>query len=257
MATFKTYLKKEVLESIRRYKYLILFLGLIVWGIINTVLLRLLPTLLEGELPPELLQAMQMDRSTAVLSFFQDLFSVGNLLVVFLFMGVVAAERKQKSLMLPFTKNISATGLVLAKAVHYTVVVTIAIVFSVLINILYVFILFEEGSIELVNIVSSTGLYALYFAVTVSLLIFLGSIFKTSIIPGVITLAINFLTPMFHRVPALERILPYNLIEKSYQGFNGAVIWDADIWVTISCALLLIILLNYLAIRRLKVTEVA
>jgi ABC-2 type transport system permease protein len=50
MITFKAYFKKEIMESKRQYKYIILAVGIIAFAILDPVMLKLLPKILENQL---------------------------------------------------------------------------------------------------------------------------------------------------------------------------------------------------------------
>ena len=54
MQTFKAYFKKEVLEAVRTNKYIILFVGTIFWALLDPLLLKLLPIILESSLPVDM-----------------------------------------------------------------------------------------------------------------------------------------------------------------------------------------------------------
>jgi len=54
MKSYKAYFKKEIKESIRSHKYLILFIGIIFWALLDPLMLKLLPLMLRNYLQPEL-----------------------------------------------------------------------------------------------------------------------------------------------------------------------------------------------------------
>ena len=51
MRTFKAYFEKEIMESIRQYRYLVLAVGIIVFAILDPLMLKLLPKILANQYP--------------------------------------------------------------------------------------------------------------------------------------------------------------------------------------------------------------
>lgn len=252
MASFKAYLKKEFLESIRTSRFIILLIGFGAWAIVNPVILKLLPVFLEGQLPVELIDTMVIDRVEALRNYMSDLFSLVNIFIIFTLMGIMADEVGRQKLMLPYSKGVNPTGLVLAKSVHYTVTVILMVLIGFLVNYYYSSILFDQGNISLAEAMSSALLFMVYFSFNVSLLIFISSIFRKGIITGAIVMVMSYMMPLLSNIQSIKEYIPYYLVQKA--GDIGSSLEGT--MPVILVTILAIVLMNIATVIRMKNIEV-
>lgn len=252
MASFKAYLRKEFLESIKTSRFLILFIGFGVWAIINPLTLKLMPIVMEGQFPQEILDLMVVDRVEALKNYMSDLFSLVNIFVIFSLMGIMADEVGRQRLMLPYSKGVNPTGLVLAKSVHYTITVMVMVLIGFVINYYYASILFAEGSITFVEAMASALLFMIYFSFNISLLVFISSLFKKGIIPGAIVLVASYMMPILGNIQSIKEYIPYYLVQRANDIGNALDGTLPVIIITIG----VIALLNMATIWRMKRIEV-
>ena len=125
MTTFKAYFKKEIMESKRQYKYIILAIGIIVFAIINPVMLKLLPKILGQQLKGDLSSFIVSTPKAAINDYIKSLFQIGTLFIIFTLGSNLNEEINEEKLIFPYSKGSQPAGIVLAKIIHYTIVVTI------------------------------------------------------------------------------------------------------------------------------------
>ncbi len=254
MATFKAYLKKEILESSRQYRYIILAAGFLFFAIADPVMIKLLPVILKSQLgsgasdlsallPPS-------TQLTGMQNYIKDLFQIANLVVVFTLCGSLSEELSSEKLIFPYSKGSSPYGIVLAKFINYSAVITFLSFISLLINYYYAGILLKGEAVSLYNVLLSACFVSLYFIFTVSLVLLFSSLFRKAIIAGILVLLINYFSVIFIAVKSISKFLPYELIQ------SAGLFKPADITITIITVILLCILFIALTILRMNKVEV-
>lgn len=253
MASFKAYFKKEVLESIRQSRYIIFLAGFGIWSILNPLTLKFLPNLIGDQLPQELLDLMIPDRIGAIQNFISDIFSLVILFVIFPLMGILADEVGRQRLMLPSSKGMEVPGMVLAKSLHYNLVICIMVLMGFSINFYYTGILFGDGGVTFAHMLGSAIMVMLYFVFVISLLLFVSSLVRKGIIAGLIVLVSSYFMPVLLNIGSIKEYLPYYLVQRAGDISN---VFDGTTLPAIVVTLLLIVSLNALSIWRMKQVEV-
>ena len=251
MASFRAYFKKEILESIRQSRYIIFLAGFGLWSILNPVTLKFLPNLIGDQIPQELLDMMIPDRAGAIQNYIGDIFSIILFFVIFPLMGILAEEVGRQRLMLPFSKGLSATGLVLAKSTHYILVISLMVLMGVSLNYYYTGILFE-GHVPFSDALGTALLIILYFAFIISFLMFISSLVRKGLIAGLVTLVTAFVMPVFTSIKVIGELIPHYLMQRA--GVIGNVFEGS--FPAIAATITLVVILNLLTIYRMKTVEV-
>ncbi len=255
MKSFKAYFKKEIMESIRSHKYLILFIGLIFWALLDPLMLKLLPLMLKSYLPPELTaQFSTFTRDTAFQTFLKDLFQIGTLFVAFTLMGIISNEVFYKKLVFPYSRGVKPEGIVLAKYIHYSVTISIFIVIAFLTNYFYLNRLFSGGILSISLVLEASVLYIFYFAFLLSFLLYLSSLIKRGVVTGIIVFVFAYILSIFNQFKTIRVYFPnYFLMKAADLGH----IFDNSLIPTYIISFCLIILLVFLTILRIKKIDVA
>lgn len=212
MWTFKAYLKKEFIESLRQYKYLMLAAGIIIFALLDPIMLKLLPDILKSQLPADISALFVTTQKTAVQTYIKDINQIGLLFIIFIFSGTLSDEIHSEKLVFPYSKGASPKSIVLAKFLSYSLAVCIFTFIGFLANYYYVTILFEKDPLALANLLSSIILVCIYFIFNVSLTLFFSSIFSKGLVGGIITLAVSFGSASLTGLEAIGRFIPYKLI---------------------------------------------
>ncbi len=255
MRTFNAYLKKEILEAIRTNKYLILFIGTIFWALMDPLLLKLLPLLLKSSLPVDMASFLpDFTRDTAFQSFVGNLFEIGTLFFAFTLMGLLANEITFKKLVLPYASGAGSAGMVLAKYIHYGTTLSIFIFLSFLTNYFYVDQLFPGGILSIGIVIRSALLYMLYYCVLLAILLYLSSLFKRSLVAGIVIIVFGYTMSIFNQFSNIRQYLPNYLLYKAADIGN---VFDNTLIPTIIISLSLVIIFIFLTIRRMKKIDIA
>ncbi|MFZ3386644.1 MAG: hypothetical protein WA120_05655 [Candidatus Hydromicrobium sp.] len=255
MKSFKAYFKKEILESVRTNKYLILFIGIVFWALLDPLMLKLLPLLMKNYLPPDIaVMFSTFTRDTAFQTFLNDLFQIGTLFIAFTLMGLLSNEVSLKKLVFPYSRGANPAGIVLAKYIHYTVTISLFILIAFLTNYFYVNRLFTGGILSIGIVLKSSLLYILYYSVLLSILLCLSSLFKRGIIAGITVLVLGYTLSIFNQFKVVRAYLPnYLLLKAADIGY----IFDNSLIPTVIVSFCIIILLVFFSILRMKKIDVA
>lgn len=255
MNSFKAYFKKEALEALRTNKYLILFVGTVFWALLNPLLLKLLPVIMKNYIPSELSDVFSnFTRDGAFQNFLGDIFQMGTLFIVFSLMGLISNEVYRKKLIFPYSRGLNPRGMVIAKYVHYGIIISLFILIAFLTNYFYINSLFSGGILSITIVLKSSLLYIFYYWVLLSILIFFSSIFRRSLIAGITVLVLGFSLSIFNQFKTIRVYFPNYLIYKAGDVLN---IFDNSLIATIIISLCIIIILILLTIYRMRKVDVA
>lgn len=254
MNSFKAYLKKEIKEGLRSYRFLTIAVVFIVFAISDPLLLKMLPTILASQMPEGMAELMKVNQPAAIQSYLGNLYQIILIVVVLSIMNIVAEEIKGKKIVLPYSKGLSIGGMILAKTLVYSIIIPISALIGILINYYYVGILFTEAPVAFESILRSGLLFFMFFMFLVSLTLFFSSIFRKGIVAAVATLVTCFLIfPLLANINALNRFIPYNLIQESSKLINS---FESSITITLISVTAYIIALNIGAIFTIKSREI-
>ena len=254
MGSFKAYFIKEIKESIRNHKYLILAVGFIFWALLDPLMLKLLPLLLKNYMPVDVSVLFStFTRDTAFQTFLKDLFQIGSLFIIFTLMGIISNEVYSKNLVFPYSRGLKPAGMVIAKYIHYLITISLFILIAFLTNYFYIIRLFSGGLLSINIVFKSSLLYILYYAVLLSFLLYLSSLFKRSIIPGIITIVFAYSLSILNQFKTIRSYFPNYLFLKAADIKN---IFDSTLIPTVIISFCIIILLVYLSILHMKKIDI-
>ena len=254
MSTFKAYFKKEVLESKRQYKYIILAVSFIFFAIMDPIMVKLLPELLKSQLtkgsgdisaflPP-------MTQLSGMQNYNKDIFQIVTLVIIFTICSGLSDEITTEKLIFPYSKGSLPHGIVLAKLVNYTLAVSIFTFLGLSVNYYYSGLLLKGTSVAFTAVLASAAYLSIYYFYTISLILFFSSLIKKGIITGIIVLVINYFSVAFIGIKNISKFIPYKLVESAGQ-FKYL-----NISTTIISIIILSILFIYLTIRKMNKVEV-
>lgn len=240
MITFKAYFKKEIMESKRQYKYVILAVGIIAFAILDPFMLKLLPKILEQQLKGDLGSLFVATPKTAINSYIKNLFQIGTLFIIFTLGSDLNEEINDEKLVFPYSKGSVPAGIVLAKITHYTIVVTILTFIGFLICSYYVSVLFQGEKLALSGILSSALLMSIYYFFNITLVTLFSSLVKKGVTAGFITLIITFLSVTIVNLNTIGNFVPYKLV----QGANLFTLENylSTMFFSVICSIIFIII---------------
>jgi len=250
MRTFNSYFKKEIMESLRQYRYITLGVGILVFAILDPLMLKLLPTILKDQIPGDVSSLFNVTPSYAVINYIKDLVNIGNLFVIFTLGGILSEEIHSQKLVFPYSSGSKPSGIVLAKVIHYILVVTIFTFLGFLIAYYYIGILIKGDMPTFTGVMKSATLLSFYFGFNISLVVFLSSFVKKGIAASFIVLLSNFVAMGAVKLKVIGKYMPYKLIEKA----NLMSFEDAGITISFICIVSMIFIL--ITILRMSKVEV-
>ena len=213
MTTFKAYFKKEIMESKRQYKYIILAVGIIAFAILDPFMLKSLPKILENQLQGDLSSLFIATPKSAINNYIKDLFQIGNLFIIFTLASTLNDEINGEKLVFPYSKGSNPVGIVLAKIIHYTIVVTILTFIGFLTCYYYGSILFKGEEVALSGVMNSAILMSVYYFFNIALVTLFSSFVKKGVTAGFITLMITFLSAALVNLNTIGKLMPYKLVQ--------------------------------------------
>lgn len=240
MTTFRAYFKKEMMESSRQYKYLILAVGIIAFAILDPFMLKLLPKILEKQLQGDLSSLFIVTPKVAINNYIKDLFQIGTLFIIFTLASTINDEVNEEKFVFPYSKGSSPWGIVLAKIIHYTIVVIIFTLIGFLTCYYYSGILLKGEKVTLLMVMNSGILMCVFYLFNITLATLFSSYIKKSVVAGFITLMITFLSALLVNLNYIGNFMPYKLV----QGANSFTLenYYCTIVFSIICSIVFIIL---------------
>jgi ABC-2 type transport system permease protein len=251
--SFRAYFKKEYIEGIRSYKFLILALGVIFFAFLDPIMLKMMPVILKSQLGSMDLSSMiQLNQTSAIANFCKDLFQISTFITVLTLMGLISGERNDKTLTIPVSMGCSLNAVLLSKLIIYGVYLTILSVTGMSIAFYYSGIIFGFDDISFVAILRAGFLYGMFYFFVLSLLMLISSLVKKPFIAGIISLLIVFLIPALQNFKWLKIYLPSNLTSEA---LSFSIVNYENLAVTLMTTAAVIIVLNILSAIKLKKTE--
>lgn len=254
MAAFRAYFKKEILESIRQYKYLIIGVGILLFAILDPIMMKLLPEMLKNQPAGKMVSLdvfTNITKQQMVQDYIKDLFQIGSMFVVFDLSTILSGEITSQRFVFPYSKGSSPCGIVLAKFLHYSITTVIFTFLGFLLNYYYVNILFKKGSLNLNEVLSGACLISVYMVVNICLVIFFSSMIRKGMLSGIIVLAIDYFTVLLANVKVVSNFLPYSLINSA----NKLSLYSTE--KNIFAMVIMCIILLVLSVARMGKVEIS
>lgn len=173
--TFKAYINKEFKEAVREHKLITLFMGFFFFALMSPPILKLTPKLLEKQYGEVMAGALKVSAIDSVASYISSNLPQICILVLCLTLGgILSGEVSKGGIILPITKGANKSSIVLAKFCFYGFVVFVISTLSVITNIYYSFIVFEQD-LPSINAIFICALNVYIYLMFILALIFLFS----------------------------------------------------------------------------------
>ncbi len=250
MKNFPAYFQKELIENLRTYRLFIILIAFVIFALMEPVIYRMLPRILASEgLDPEVFGMMDTSQQGLLRSYIGNMIQTGILVFTLTLSGALAHEIQKNYWILPRTKRGNASALILSKYMLYSFGIIIVILISFFINRFYTGVLFESTGLTVLWTLQSGLIFSLYFLFILALLFFFVSLTRRSIAAAVTTMLMSFIVmPLLFNFQALQRFLPYGLVQES----GLFVINRYSLLPLIASTTLLIFILLWGTIKRVK-----
>ncbi|GFZ30189.1 ABC transporter permease [Clostridium zeae] len=192
--TFKAYLNKEFIEANRENKLIILFMGFFFFGLATPPMLKLTPKILEKQYGTDMSSIFKTNAIDSVANYLGSNMPQICVLVLCLTLGgILCNEISKGGVILPITKGAYKASIVLSKFSFYAVVLFIISTISVLTNIYYSFLVFDEVFPSIKAVMLCCLLVYLYILFMLSIIFLFSSLLKKSMGVALISMGINII----------------------------------------------------------------
>lgn len=211
MNSFVPWLRKELLEGARSYRFLILAVAAAFFSFLDPVMLRLLPAIMKAQTGMDAASLIPATRDYAFSTFLGDLFEILGFVVCIALGGIVAKERKERIYVMPRVKGAGMTGIILAKALSYAGFLAVTVLAAVSLSYAYAGILFP-GSVFSPAVPLGAGLLmAGYFAYLVSVVVCASALLPSGIAASLTAVAVAYGLPALGSLLRIDGWLPSRL----------------------------------------------
>jgi ABC-2 type transport system permease protein len=257
MSTFTAYMKKERMESSRQSKYLILgaFFGF--FALSTPIMLKLMPSIIESQMPGFPQELMKFDTVYSVQNYIRNIYQLGNMAVALVLMGVLADERLQGKLVYPVSQGAGMAGIVGAKLVHYAAAVAAIVFASTMLNYYYSVVLFPGSDLGVAAAARSAALLAAYFVTRVVLVAFTSAIFTKPLVAGLAALVASYVEPIVTSLPRCRSQVAYSLIDVASNSLGTGNVGDISGWVLAAALMIEVAVMVLMTVWRMKSVEIA
>lgn len=220
MKVYVAFTKKEFLEQLRTYKWLIIFSVCFLFGMISPLLAKLMPEIFKG-MKVEGMEIIIPEPTAldAYGQYFKNLTQMGILVLLLVFGGTISNELMRGTLINVLAKGVSRRMVILSKYTAAVVLWTAGYLVSAVTAYGYTSYLFKGASVK--NLTFS--LFCLWlFGCFVIALIFLSSTLMTGNFGGLILSGAALVVMlMLNILPKAEKFNPITLASKNVALLNG------------------------------------
>lgn len=207
MRGYYAFLKKELLESIRTYKLLILIAVFFIFGMLSPLTAKLMPELLSSFLPEGMtLTIAEPTALDAWMQFFKNTSQMGLILIVILFSGILGTELTRGTLINMLTKGLSRYAVILSKLTAMILLWTVSYTTAFIVTWGYTAYLFPNDALPHLGL----SLFCLWLFGTflMTLLLFAAALVKSSYGALIVTGAVSALLAMVNIAPPAQKYNP-------------------------------------------------
>jgi hypothetical protein len=250
MREFIAFTKKEIIEQIRTYKWLIVLSVFFLFGMISPLFAKLMPDIMSGMkvqgIKIEIPEPTVMD---AYAQFFKNFTQMGMLILLLVFGGILSNELTKGTLINVLAKGLSRTTVILAKFISAVLLWTVGYLVSIGTAYGYTMYLFKEANVP--NLVFS--LFCLWlFGCFLIALILLSSSMASGNFGGLVLSAVTLvILLMINVIPKTEKFNPITLASKNLNLVNETT-KVSDLYFPIIITSILTILVLYFAVLLFK-----
>ncbi|MGI6641063.1 MAG: ABC transporter permease [Limnochordia bacterium] len=196
MNHFHVFFKKELRESVRAHRLLIILTIFFMFGVMNPLTAKLTPDLLAKFLPEGMIIELPVPSSLdSWAQFFKNVTQMGLIVVLLVFSGILANEITQGTLINLLTKGLSREAVITAKYAAMLALWSMGVLVSSLVTWGYTVYLFPDGKSH--NLVFAVFCLWLFGAFLLAQLVFSTTLVNSSygslIITGAVVVFLNIL----------------------------------------------------------------
>jgi len=245
MRDFRYHIHKELLEAFRTKKLMVLGIVVIFFALLDPVMLRLTPYMLEQIGGIDISGMIQLSQVAQMKEFQQDIYQLFTIVLVIIIGNVWLNEVKQETLIIPLSKGLKLGSIMKGKIVVYALYVNLLMLAGYSINYYYSGVIFGFG-VDYYQVVISAMLMGIFYTFAIVLIIALSPVISN--FPGVVfvTLIILFGGPFLVSLLEIEAFTPFGLLNEAAM-FPRML--SKNIPVTIVCMMMISSMFYYVGIK--------
>jgi len=252
MRAFIVFTKKELMESLRTYRFAIILVVFAIIGIMNPMLALLLPSILGGidlggGVTLELPEPTAMDSWT---QFFSNVSQLGMWALIIIFCGIMANEFSRGTLVNLLAKGLSRSAVILSKFIAATLVWTLAYLLCLGITMAYTAYFWE---LDLQSAVATFAGPWLFGLLLIALLLFGGTLFKSFYGSLALTIGTMLLSALLsHLIPSFAQYNPMSLGGATFALLDGSQATSdfIPVFIISAGAIVVLIILSMVVFKR-------
>lgn len=235
------FFRKEIFEILKTSKKIILPAIMLFWGILSPLTAKFTNELVKslGGINMKLPDPVYTD---SYLQLFKNHYGITAIVMVFLFMGLVAAEKTKGTAILALTKNLSRTNFILSKFFASVILFTVSYLLSVGVCIYYTYFLF--GTFWNDGVLLSLFMFWLFGLLIICMMIFAGVIARSTGMAALYGFLGYIFVSIVSAIPKVGEYSPYYMFDLSLKIMDHtkkATAAIAPIAVTSGLALVLLV----------------
>ena len=221
MRGYIAFVKKEILESVRTFKLLIVIIAFFIFGMTSPLMAKLLPDII-GSLAVEGM-TITIPEPTAIdayAQFFKNMTQMGLIILILVFSGILSTEYSKGTLINVLTKGLSRHSVILAKYTVYLGLWTVSLAVSFVTTYGYTAYLFAQGGI--VNLLPSVFCLWLFGSFLLSIIMLSATLIKSNFGSMLMTVLVIGVLFFINIIPKLQKYNPLVLVSKNVSMFTKA-----------------------------------
>ncbi|SCZ78902.1 ABC transporter permease [Pseudobutyrivibrio xylanivorans] len=250
-----TIIKKELIESIRKYRLFILMAVFIFIGFMSPIGTKYLGEIMSMLLPEGYeIKVRQASEVEAYFQFFKNISQLGMVVFIVVSSGLMADEFEKKTIVCLLTKGVSRSKIIISKFIAGALELLFCYITAVIIFRYYTGV-FWSNQVEIATLLYSNLIVFEYGLLILGLNIFLGTKFGTKLATVTSCIFINILQILMSIHPTIAKYLPVSLLSNCvYIVEQKKTVSDTVVAVVIS--MLITILLLVISIKAFKEKEI-
>lgn len=240
MRAYFTFIQKELMESLRTYKLLIMLAVFLLFGMLGPLTAKLTPKLLEA-LATDGIKII-VPEPTALDSwaqFFKNISQMGFIILAILFSGMMASEFIHGTLTNILTKGLPRSTVILSKFTMASAVWTIS--YLLCFGVSYAYTAYFWSTDRIANLLYSVICLWLFGILLLAVIMLGGVLFKNSY--GCLLFAAGFTAILFllNIVPGFQKYNPVALVSNNMSLLTGGIL-PKDLTASLAISILLVII---------------
>ena len=235
-------MKKEWMEGVRSWKVIGIVLVALFFSIMDPVILRFTPYMLKEFSGMDIEGMIDLSQRNAMLNFHQDIYQIFTIAYLVIMGNVWLNEVKKKTVIIPVSKGLKISRILLAKSLVYSLMVLVVMLAVYLIDYLYAGLIFGFEMALSAAVVSGI-LMGIFYCFLTFLVIGLSTFIYN--FPGVIFtgLTVVFAGPFLAGLMKVESYTPFGLLSEAskFEGLFGreiiVLLALALVWIAASYGL--------------------